>query len=605
MQLARDHARREVADRLYEVLMQRPGPTRASVLFRSLPPTIGVELARETLAGDPRFITDDSTVDLAVRAAIRGANFQAALQRVAGDYGHPIEVSHLAALLASTGERTADYYLELIGRLAQQRDVLCQVGSKAVPIEWLLFPEGDNDDDVLWYADLDGNTELATLRTVCEDGGLRGASPADTAAAIVAAAGETISNRVLGFFVNRLHRAEFDPVALLGAMLADARVYAGPELVWSPGRVRAEVDAEVETLRAAHAGHAAAAVVDLGPILAEPLPPDHPGYYIEDDALEEVYDILNSSPHAISVAEVLRDVLNLSPEDGKFTAAAHSVWSLLLNDPGVIAEDHNTITGAGAAPAWARAVPEALVPVHSHHPGDVLLRDEGLQPGLADKVHDPYLEDVGEQRFKVTEDIITVDETFYTLPVHHFSAGTMKLRQMDARLFRMRAPVIPFVAVDPDGKKHQAWANTDLGLLLGLRGMYDALGLGPGSLLQISAGEVPGEWLFEPIGEDEETSLSPERRRQLLETAELLGPDAGLYELVRAVIGDHPDGVSFERLNAEVNAIRRTTRLQLASILSYYKCFAPGDDEGDLWLFSAQDVPAGPIADKRRFVITK
>ncbi len=606
MQPARDYARRQVADRLYEVLMRRPGPTRTTVLLRSLPPEISVGLAGELVATDERFVRDEATVDLAIRAGLRGVNLKTAVQRVAADYGNPPAIGDLASLLASAGDRPASYYSELLETLVTQRDALCAAEGKVVPVEWLLFPEGDTDEDVLWYCELDDDAELAALRSVCQDEGLRGDTPVQTAANVVAAAGVAVSNRVLGFFVHRLHRAEFDPVALLAGLMQEERVYRGPLLTWSPGEVRQGVAAELAALKAAYADEVATTGVDLGPILAEPLPPDHPGFYIEDEALDEVYDILKSSPHPVTVSELLADVLHLIPEDTRFVPAAHSVWGLLLNDPGVIAQDYDTVIGPGAAPEWVRRVPVELQPVYSDRPGDVLLKDEGLGVGLADRVRDPYLEDVGEITRRVTEDMITVDETFYTLPVHHFVAGTMKLRRMDAQLFRMREPIIPFVVVDPEGDRHQAWANTELGLLLGLREVYESLGLQPGSLLQISAGEVPGEWVFEPVGEDEETALSAERREQLAEMAEVLfSSEAGLYEMIRAIMSDHPEGMSFEKLCAEVNTVRRTTRLQVASILSYYSCFGPADGDGDVWLFDAAAVAEGPIAEKRRFVIIK
>jgi hypothetical protein len=63
----------------------------------------------------------------------------------------------------------------------------------------------------------------------------------------------------------------------------------------------------------------------------------------------------------------------------------------------------------------------------------------------------------------------------------------------------------------------------------------------------------------------------------------------------------HPSGVRFERLLAETNAIRRVTRLQLASLLSYYQAFRPRDARGDDWLL----VPdaAGIVTGKDKHVI--
>lgn len=606
MELAAEYARREIGDALYETMLRQPGPTRASVILRALPADVGVgpAAAREFLETDPRFIEIDGRRDLRARADTAASSFNITVQRIIEELGRAVDLPVIAAFFAAATARDIAYYEGLIASLTERADVAVAVDGKLVPVSWVLIPEGDTEEDVLFYCDLDTDEELQRLMPACADENLRGAAPVETALNVIRAADQPITNRVLQFLVYRLHPDRFEPLSLLSEMWADERLYCAPGMRWVAGEMRAPVAAEVARLDADAGEDAPKITADLAGLVAEPLPPEHPGYFIEDDDLGLIHDMVNNSKRAVSLDELLTEALELSPESPQLQAAAHSIHDLLCEDPAVIQLDATTFMGPGAIPTWVREVPEELAPVPGKPGEDVILMEDGLRPGLAEKIRDPFVEDIGSEDVTVDEDTMTSDETFYALTFPHRVAGTMKLRKMDEEFFDIQAPIARITMVDGGGDAHEVWANAETGLLLGLADLYAALDLMPGALLALVPGEGDGQFAIEVAGEDETCAIGEARIDALLELRQQLeAKGAGLYEAVREIVAAHADGVTFEILQAEVDVVRRATRLQLASLLSYYQCFRPQDGQGDVWGFAADAVAAGAIATKERFVI--
>lgn len=343
-----EYARREVGDALYQLLMARPGPTPSPMLVHALPSHLGVgpSAAREVLQGDRRFGVTDGKYDLKAREALKSLNFNQAVEHVGADLGRPVPQHLLAAMLASVTTRDAAYYEGLMQRLADSGN-LHLLDAEVVPNSWFFVPEGDTEEDVLFYCDLTDNEEIQRLRPTLAREELRAASAPDTAAAVVAQAGCPISNLAVGFFTWRLHKDEYDAEELLGLMLVDERVYPGPCLMWVPGEVRQQVREALKALEQDASERRPSATLDLDDLLSEPLPADHPGYYIRDDDLVLLYEIVHASPLPVTVLDLVGDVIGLYPGDRDFLAAAHSVRTLLRDDPEV--EELTPTTFAGKA----------------------------------------------------------------------------------------------------------------------------------------------------------------------------------------------------------------------------------------------------------------
>lgn len=608
MESAMDLARRRVGDALYDALLRRSEPTRPSLILHALPPDLGVGpgAVREVLGSDPRFVAVEGRHDLRVRTQPPGGNFNASLRRIITEYGRPLDINLLAQLFAGVTDRDADYYLNLIRQLCTRGEHFLALDDSLLPADWVLIPEGDTEDDVLFFCELDTDEELASLRAACARDELKGARPLDTAVNVVRAAEAPVGNRVLGFFVYRLHPDEFEPLALLREMQDDDRLYPLPGLRWVAGEIRDDIRAALAELDAAHASARPAVSVDLEAVLAEPLPAEHPGYFIEDDDLRMIYDVLQTSANPVSVTDLLVEALELMPDHADFIPAAHSVHDLLRDDPAIMQLSPTTFVGPGAVPQWAKQIPEALIPVPGKPGEDVILREEGLRPGLADKIRDPFLEDIQDEDVELTPDLVASEETFYTLLFPHRIAGTMKLRKMDVEFFGVTAPVAPIEALDPGGNRHDVWANAETGLLLGLGDLYARLDLMPGAVIAVVPGEREGQFIFDTAGQDEATFIDEARLDELLQLRERAEAEgSSLYEVIRELMAAAGGTMRFEALHAHVNVVRRTTRLQLASLLSYYQCFRPKDGQGDEWGFAPEAVAAGPVATKQKFVISE
>ena len=606
MQIAAEHARREIGNALYKAILAQPAPARASVIFRALPADLEATpaSARDVLQSDPRFVEQDGRFDIAVRDQIAAMGFNAALEHLIEDLGAPINPSLAAAFFATVTDRDQGYYEQLVERLAQRGNAFLQAQDGLVPGSWLLFPEGDTDEDVLFYCDLETDEELAFFRPFLADDDLRAAAPLDTAVKMVKAAGEPIRNKVLDFFVWRLHPGEFDGPQLLSQMLQDDRVYSAAGLRWLPGEVGEQVRVELHNVRESAGDHEGVAELDLPAILAEPLPPDRAGYFIEDDDLGLIYDMIKKAPEPVTVQQIMFEVLELFPEDEEFIPALHSVHALLHDDPGLLDLDVTTFMGPGALPAWVKAVPPELVP--HVDPIDVapVLQAEGLDPGLQEKLQDPYLEDYADDEIPVPDDMITEDETFYTVSFPHIIAGTMKLRKMDREFFGVLASAAPITVLDAEGAHHEAWVNTETGLIVGLGKLYETMDLKPGALLGLTRGDGEREFFCEYGGEDEVSAIPPERLGELLGLRQQAEKeDWTLFQALCETLRAYPKGAQFEIIYSQLNVVYRATRLQLASLLSYYLCFRAGDDQGDTWIFSPRAINAGVVQSKQKFII--
>lgn len=590
--------RRLVADALYDALMTRPGSLAIGTLVRALPDTmpLSADFARQVIEADPRFVCEGARCDLAIRQSIAGANLKSVIERLAQDRGAPVPIGPAASLLAAVNQRETGYYLQVLRAAASESGLAHAVDDALVPLDWLLVPEGDNEDDVLFYSGLDADPLLAQLLPICSPETLRAATPRETAANLLRAAQRPVPNRLLDFLVYRLHPQAFDARELLSQMLADPTFYAMPGLCWVCGVDRSQVAAALAEADQ-HSAALRSQVRELARLLDEPLPPEHPGYFISDAHIDALYELIQTSTRPVEVADILAEILELPPDHPNYLAAAHSVRILLADDPQIMPLGYTCFIGSAGVPAWARELPAGVLPTSPISAQDVILRPEGLRPGLADRLADPYWEDFGDPGPEVARADLASSETTFTLLAHHCATGALKLRAMDQRLFGdSELDPRPISLIGPGGLEVTVWLNVERGMLIGLKPLLDRHHWASGTLLTLSQADAPARFYVSSPGEDPEVTLSDQR---LAELAALLAPSAGAppstFALLQAILASYPDGARFERLLADISAVRRVSRLQLASLLSYYQVFRPRDQRGDDWVLvpDAQGVVAG------------
>jgi hypothetical protein len=272
-------------------------------------------------------------------------------------------------------------------------------------------------------------------------------------------------------------------------------------------------------------------------------------------------------------------VVELGPRQRNFVPAAHAVQALLNGDLALMRVGPGRYLSRQALPPWVKTVPEVLMPevvplAPRERSLDVALPLERLAPGLAERVMDPFYEDQGETEVSLAE--IATSET--TLPVlsHHHACGTLKLRQQDQRLYDQPGPVSVVTFVTPEGVSLPIWVNQETRLLYGFLTWFQQTLPPCGALVTIQRDPEDAEryFLLHEGETDPGTYISQARFEQLTALRDRLRRKRPfLVNVVTALLQVSDKGLAFDQLWSQVNVIRRTTRLLLASTLTAYEQF--------------------------------
>ena len=253
-------------------------------------------------------------------------------------------------------------------------------------------------------------------------------------------------------------------------------------------------------------------------------------------------------------------------------------------------------------PVYIGTMPEMLLPVHLDD--EIVLSDEGLEGDCAAFIHDPQWEDVSEEIEAKT--LRRADEkapasTRYVITYPHHVAGTLKLRRMDEAFFDFpdeELSRLPIRATDAEGDHDLGlWASRETGLMYGLVDWYSPQTPSSGAVLQFSR-DARGA-LSVKIGANDASMFLEDERVETLEAFYERAETDSLFDLLQTVFEAHPSGAALATLWAESNVIRRTSKRQLASVLSAHHCFSFKDDA---WHFDAEKVAQGFKKNKSKFV---
>jgi len=596
-----------LADCLYEALLLQPGAARPADLVRSLPADarLSVGLIRQCMAQDYRFAEVEQRFELAGREELRRRPLGGVLAGILERYGKPMPEPVLVSALARTRGGTPSYFRGLLERYVQGRDDVMFIDDYVVSNAWLLRMEGNDDQELLFYNGLQGNEELQDMWEACQRRELRKHDLGATAANIIDSFEQPIGALELAFLVYQHHPQIFDPVEFMQQVVDREGLVciSGPR--WILDKHLSRLQTELSKLSEEAASEEdALPKVDLEELLARELPPDS-RYYLEEDDLQNILAVVGAARAPIGIDELLAGLLELKPDDKNYVPAAHSVQGLLDDDGSLLTLSPGRYLPQAAVPEWVHQIPEDLQPVTSEYPQDILLDIEGLPEDLAARVRDPLYEDVlcGVE-IEPAEGDMSEDSTLYPLAYHHHLVGSMALRTIDRGLFDLESPVALLSFSYRDTDTVSVWLNRDLGLLQGLSAWYRKYLPPAGALFAIAHGEEPGEYILQYEGEkDADTYIEPERLAELEKKQERAQRrPTSAFELLVEVMSDHPGGISFDALWAEMNVVRRTTRHQIASLLGYYKCFEYEEDTR-LWNLLADLSREGGREELEEYVI--
>lgn len=596
-----------LGDCLYEALLLQPGAVRPADLVRSLPAEAraSVGLINQCVSEDERFAELDQRFDIAGRREARSRPFGGVLAAILEGYGRPMPQPLLLRALARTRGGTPTYFRDLLERYLKQRDQFVVIDDHVASGAWLLRIAGKDERELLFYNGLQADEELQAMWASCQRRDLRKHDPGATAANILDAFDRPIGALALAFLAYQHHPQIFDPVGFMQQALDrdDMICISGPR--WILDRHLSRLHRELRKLSEEAASEEdESPEVDLEEVLSKELPADS-RYYLEEDDLQNVLAVVGAARVPIGVDELLAEMLELKPEHKDYASAAQSLQGLLDDDDSLLILSPGRYLPKAGVPEWVHQIPEELRPAETEFPEDILLEVAGLPEHLATRVRDPLYEDVlcGMEIQPAGGDM-SEDTTLYPLAYHHHLAGTMALRAMDRGLFATQSSVALLTFNYGDTDMFSAWLNRDLGLLSGMAAWYDKYLPPAGAVFSVTRGQDPEHYVLEYEGEkDSDTFVEPERLAELKKKRERVAHrPISTFDLLIELMAEHAEGIAFDGLSAEMNVVRRTTRLQIASLLAYYRCFEHDEATG-LWNLLTDLTREGGRAELEDYVI--
>ncbi|MGD9496107.1 MAG: hypothetical protein AB7Y46_07340 [Armatimonadota bacterium] len=583
MQADREFALRYLGDCLYGAILGQAGAARPANLVRTLPHgvRIGVALIRRVLEDDPRFVEVAGRFDLADRETLRHRPFGGAVHALLSAYGRPMPMDLMVSALARLRGGAPDYFRKLLEDYLSSRDDVRCVDEHVLSDEWFLVLEGEDEEAVLFYNELEADEELRELWRQCQQMDLRKRDPALTAAHILETFARPLRPKPLAFLTWVHHPQIFEPVEFVREVLRRDDIVAAVGHWMSRGQLQA-LHEELHTRSDALSGEGEETPqVSVAAVLAAGRPTTPHKLSEEDRA--NILAVLRAAQVPVGVDELVIDPLEIRPDQRKFTAALHAVNDMLEAEPDLLRVSPGRFMSRAAIPDWVDEVPEPLRPARTGDEEDILLELEALPGDLLDAVLDPVYEDICcDVEVELPPDLATADRTEYPLLHHHYVMGTMFVRAMDQTLFAGDAPIALLLMRHGEADVYPAWLNRKLRLLFGLARWYRRFLPPSGGVFAISRTEDPDAYLLEYDGRTApELSPSEQRMGELERKRERVSHrPISTRDLMVELLAEHAQGLSFNALWAEMNAVRRTSRWQIASLLAFYPCFS---QDGGRW----------------------
>ena len=576
----RELALQYLGDCLYGAILGQAGAVRPSDLVRSLPRgvRVGVGLIRQLLEDDDRFEEMAGRFEIAARDSLRTRPFGGAIRAILEDHGRPVPAPLMITALARLRGGSPQYFHGLLDSFVESRDEVIYAADHVVASDWLLLMEGDDEREMLFYNRLDRDEDLREMREECEKRDLRKRDPGLTAAHILDTFDRPISPRALAFLSCAHHPQIFDPAVLVQQLLERDDVIASTGQ-WIGQNYLAKLHEELGSASDEIAGEAdELPSVDLGEILSND-PPATP-FKLESDDQANVLAIVGGVHAPIGIDELIIDLLEISPDQRKFNAAVHVLDRLLDDQPDLIRVSPGRYLSREAVPDWVREIPRPLIPVETEFEEDVMLPPEALPEALREEVLNPIFEDVGAGvELAPAEHLMAEDSTEVSLLHHHYVVGTLPIRSIDEPLFAMDAELSLLLMRYGDSEVYPTWLNAPLGLIFGLERWYQRHLPPSGAVFRLAHTDAADTFVLEYDGRtdedlspDEERMIALERKRERVSHRPI-----SIHDLMIELLREHEDALSFNAFWGEMNIVRRTSRLQLASMLVLYPCFVEED----------------------------
>jgi len=330
------------------------------------------------------------------------------------------------------------------------------------------------------------------------------------------------------------------------------------------------------------------------------------GYEVGD----EIAAWIETQPHPVPLTRIAEQVLEVLPTDPDYERTLCSLFALLTKDDRFVNLGGQCWWLRDKVPENVLEVPSVLVPppppsLPEDLTGqvDLVLPVEGIDEDLRRFVEDPNYEEVGETEAVLPEEIKPPKRLDIAVIYPHLQAGTLKIRRIDLPFFQPEPSLQFLQAVDDEQNEVGIWVNLSLGLCFGLSDWYRTRGVEVGGIVRLEKTKTGAfrlvwtkrydRWLHIPrsrLGELEQFAAHETIRQ------------APLITLVQSLLTQHPQGVHFLRLWSELNVLRRTTKIALASILCAYPMFTRVHGQEGYWTLDFSKFTEGIRPEKRAYL---
>ena len=604
--------------RVHLAIASQDGPARIADIVRAIgDEDITLGLVRHALASHPaRFVAIDRRWDIATRYADRSRPAQRLVQEIVAAYGSPIsawELAHeLAIVLGRSREGTEPVAERVLASSGHYVGIMDSEGVKRyAPMTWLLDTNDDyhGEEDLLFYNYLPSDAALPYASLSLDWEG----DPVGEALKVIETttgpAPNAVDNRLLLFLAWRGLGEDYDGATLYQDFADSDKLVLLPEHRWTD-RVG------LEAIRAAlreQSEHLAQLPEEEEPEDAQATP-----LAVSAEDLDEMQRVVAASEErAIRATTLLESIYEIGPGDRTYKSDLETVLAGLRAHPDRFEwVGYDRFRALGTLPPYIGQIPESLtfpqIPQIETPEGDLLdqmLDDEGFERGLEREILSPVAQDVND--LEASEATIWPEEVSadshslrLVLKSHHKEIGTFPLCQIPPGFVASEPDVVELTLRDESGATYEVFADYQTQMLygVGLFDLYAAIPADSGAIFTLEKTSTPGEFLFAHGNEtDPDVYISPERMEQLQNyRAELeAGPTVATHDIVRYILEHSNQAMSYLLLLTELNVVRRTTRRQLASILSAWSGFV---HRAGAWSYDTKKAAQGFNKAKRKYV---
>lgn len=535
---------------------------------------------RDALAKSTRVGFDERIFDCAWRLKRRGQNrelrarpsLEALIRELLLAVGKPLPVAVIARE-AALMRNVEDPNLKnaVAGVLKTLRFALEIAPGVYIHDSWLLKVGAPSDAHMIRENGLENDPDFQGLLSFAE---ITATGSAAIARELMEFTGGPLSQKVIGFFVHRANPQTFSARELAGVL--NDRTQFQP-LVGGFVSLKDQLgDLKTQTGEWLQELAGPREQVDAGELLQEPVA-SNDAFVPRPEELAEIKRLARGASNGdgeagevFDIARLAFDFYEMEPGDALVMPTIQGLNEALRGDSDWIPSGVGRFMLRENLPAGIGEIPEELVPVQLED--EVELVDEGLEGDAAHWIHDAKWEDVGEESEVRDGFVASKNETRLVMLSHHLRAGTLKLRRIDEELWNLSDPIGRVTFTERDGgEEHVLWASKESGLFYGLYQWCEENLPASGGVIYV---QREAETLFiSPATPDAATFLT-ERRVEELEELRYSGNRLSLAELLARIMAAHRSGLEIGALWAQVNAVRRTSKRLLASVLSSHAEFS-------------------------------